>query len=225
MKKYLLLSFALIFSLLGFAKKGGNMSSEKRAEQIVKRLSDSIDLTSEQKKQLQTTFSTFHENMKELRKEKNKAAMKEARSAQDVEVKRILASEEKYTKYLAMKKNAQKKGKEKVREKRKEKSKGNQGENSWSEKRLEKLSDSLNLTSSQKDSMRVIMKEKQELRENFSQKENKKEEDKEDYKQKMQMLEQRTKLLLGDEKYKQLEELRKKEVVNTVKQRRGNTNK
>ncbi len=225
MKKYLLLSFALIFSLLGFAQKGDRVTSERRAEQIVKRLSDSIDLTKEQKKQLETSFSTFHEKMEVLRKEKNKAAMKEVRSAQDVEVKRILASEEKYTKYLAMKKNAQKKGKEKIREKRQKKSKGNQGENSWSEKRLEKLSDSLNLTSSQKDSMRVIMKEKQELRENFSQKENKKEEDKEDYKQKMQMLEQRTKLLLGDEKYKQLEELRKKEVVNTVKQRRGNTNK
>jgi hypothetical protein len=221
MKKYLFLSFALIFSLLGFAQKGGNMSSEKRAEQIVKRLSDSIDLTSEQKKQLQTTFSTFHENMKELRKEKNKTAIKEARTAQDAEVKRILNNDLKYAKYLEMKKEAKKKGSEKARKKRKEKTSNTQGNKNWSEQRLNNISDSLNLSSTQRDSMRVILKEKQELREDFSKIENKKEEDKEAYKQKMEYLEKRTKIVLGDEKFKQYEELRKRQAVNAIKQRRS----
>jgi len=221
MKKYLFLSFALIFSLLGFAQKGGNMSSEKRAEQIVKRLSDSIDLTSEQKKQLQTTFSTFHENMKELRKEKNKTAIKEARTAQDAEVKSILNNDLKYAKYLEMKKEAKKKGTEKARKKRKEKTSNTQGNKNWSEQRLNNISDSLNLSSTQRDSMRVILKEKQELREDFSKIENKKEEDKEAYKQKMEYLDKRTKIVLGDEKFKQYEELRKQQAVNAIKQRRS----
>lgn len=221
MKKYLFLSFALIFSLLGFAQKGGNMSSEKRAEQIVKRLSDSIVLTSEQKKQLQTTFSTFHENMKELRKEKNKTAIKEARTAQDAEVKRILNNDLKYAKYLEMKKEAKKKGSEKARKKRKEKTSNTQGNKNWSEQRLNNISDSLNLSSTQRDSMRVILKEKQELREDFSKIENKKEEDKEAYKQKMEYLDKRTKIVLGDEKFKQYEELRKRQAVNAIKQRRS----
>jgi len=221
MKKYLFLSFALIFSLLGFAQKGENMSSEKRAEQIVKRLSDSIDLTSEQKKQLQTTFSTFHENMKELRKEKNKTAIKEARTAQDAEVKNILNNDLKYAKYLQMKKEAKKKGSEKARKKRKEKTSNTQGNKNWSEQRLNNISDSLNLSSTQRDSMRVILKEKQELREDFSKIENKKEEDKEAYKQKMEYLDKRTKIVLGDEKFKQYEELRKRQAVNAIKQRRS----
>lgn len=220
MKKYLILSFALMISFLGIAQKRGNMSSEKRAEQLVKRLSDSIDLTSEQKNQLETSFSTYHENMKVLRKEKNKTAIKEARTAQDAEVKRILNNDIKYAKYLEMKKTAQKNTAKKVQKKRKEKIKKNQGENTWSEKKLDKMSDSLNLSSLQKDSMRVIMKEREELRQSFSEKEDKKEDDKEAYKQKMLELNERTKAVLGDEKYKQYEELRKRQAVNAIKHRR-----
>jgi len=80
--------------------RGAQLSPEERATFTVKRMTATVELTSEEQTQVTEIFKNFYTDQEPLRAERNRTKMLELANARDEKVKAALNNETKYNAYL-----------------------------------------------------------------------------------------------------------------------------